>query len=83
MRMRWTALAALVSAAVVFLLHPEQASVLLLKVSLLTSAGWGGYLLDRELFPYARPHARADDWAPQVRRAVIVGSAMLAMALAI
>jgi hypothetical protein len=81
--MRWTAIVALLSAGLVFALHPEQIGVLLMKVSLLAAAGWGGYLLDRELFPYARPHVRSEDWAPQVRRALIVGAAMLAMALAI
>lgn len=71
---------------------PQQLPVSLYKLSLVTLAGVVGYWLDREMFPYARPdkpqlecrdvtalmHIQA---AAMIRRAIIVGCAMLAMGL--
>lgn len=34
---------------------PQQLPVSLYKLSLITSAAWLGYWIDRDLFPYARP----------------------------
>jgi hypothetical protein len=34
----------------------SHAAVSLYKLHLLSLAGWGGYVLDRALFPYSRPH---------------------------
>ena len=39
----------------VALLAPQQLGVILYKACLLTLAGYGGYWLDRWVFPYARP----------------------------
>lgn len=36
---------------------PQQLPVALYKLSLITSAAWAGYWIDRSLFPYARPDA--------------------------
>ena len=36
---------------------PQQLTVSLYKLSLITSAAWVGYWIDRGLFPYARPDA--------------------------
>lgn len=36
---------------------PHQLPVSLYKLSLITSAAWVGYWIDRSLFPYARPDA--------------------------
>ena len=36
-------------------------AVSLYKAHLLSLGGWGGYWLDRALFPYARPHELLDD----------------------
>ncbi|OYZ76063.1 MULTISPECIES: putative holin [unclassified Polaromonas] len=39
-------------------------AVTLYKMHLLSLAGWGGYWLDRALFPYDRPHCYLEDDAP-------------------
>lgn len=36
-------------------------AVTLYKAHLLSLGGWGGYWLDRALFPYARPHEYVED----------------------
>jgi hypothetical protein len=92
----WLLVAVLALAAVWFI-APQQLPVSLYKFSLVAVAGVGGYRLDRSLFPYARPDQlliRADLFvnersspfailaaAAMLRRAVIVGCAMLAMGL--
>lgn len=76
---------------------PQQFPVTLYKLSLVTLAGLVGYWLDRFLFPYARPdHVMQRTFsvggpfvgnreivfsACLIRRAIIVGCAMLAMGL--
>lgn len=42
-------------ALVVALLAPQQLPVSLYKLSLITTATWVAYWIDRGLFPYARP----------------------------
>lgn len=92
----WAIITVLLLVAV-WLLAPQQLPVSLYKLSLLTLAGVVGYWLDRSFFPYARPDqfllSNGDNLATQVyspdtllaaamiRRAIIVGCAMLAMAL--
>lgn len=39
----------------VALIAPHQLGVSVYKLSLITSAAWLGYWIDRSLFPYARP----------------------------
>ncbi len=76
----------------VWLLAPQQLPVSLYKLSLVSLAAVVGYWLDRSLFPYARPDrfmgecydlAIAGHLASvsMIRRAIIVGCAMLAMGL--
>lgn len=70
-------------------LSPQQLPVSLYKLSLITMAAVVGYWIDRSLFPYARP----DDLAispsailqatAMLRRAIIVGAAMLAVSLGV
>jgi len=71
-------------------LSPQQLPVSLYKLSLITMAAVVGYWIDRSLFPYARP----DKFPPIVdnanliavsmlRRAIIVGCAMLAVSLGV
>jgi len=50
----WLAVS-IVLALVVALIAPQQLPVSLYKLSLITSAAWAGYWIDRGLFPYARP----------------------------
>lgn len=78
--------------AAVWALAPQQLSVSVYKLSLVTLAAVVGYWLDRSLFPYARPDDLLDRvvTAPEMasafaaamlRRAVVVAAAMLAMGL--
>lgn len=67
---------------------PQQVPLTLYKLSLVTLAGLVGYWLDRALFPYARPDIYIDKagfkvelLASMLRRAIIIGCAMLAMGL--
>ena len=67
-------------------LAPHQLGVSLYKLSLITMAAWVAYWIDRSLFPYARPDDLAltspiERGAAMLRRAIIVGSAMLAVGL--
>lgn len=50
----WVTLLLLAAIAVT---APQQLPVSLYKLSLITSAAWVGYWIDRSLFPYARPDA--------------------------
>jgi len=54
-RMSGWLLAALLLAALVWLLAPQQLPVSLYKLSLVSMAAVAGYWIDRSLFPYARP----------------------------
>ena len=74
---------------IVWLIAPQQLSVIVYKGVLLMLAGVGGYWFDRSLFPYARPHDHfveghhAIGVGLMLRRAVIVGAAMLSVGLAL
>lgn len=68
------------------LIAPQQLGVSLYKLSLITTAAWLAYWIDRSLFPYARPDdltltAPIERAAAMLRRAIIVGSAMLSASL--
>lgn len=70
-------------------LAPQQLPVSLYKLSLITMAAVVGYWIDRSLFPYARPDNPSLDpydlliAAAMLRRAIIVGAAMLAVSLGV
>ena len=59
-RMSKTTALALLLVACVALIAPQQLGIIVYKVALVTLAGVAGYILDRALFPYARP----DKWLP-------------------
>lgn len=75
--------------ACVWAIAPQQLPVSLYKLSLVSLAAVVGYWLDRSIFPYARP----DEFLPEcvnnahllgvamLRRAIIIGCAMLTMGL--
>jgi len=71
---------------VIYLVAPQQLPVSLYKLSLITMGAVAGYWIDRSLFPYSRPdqvklveaHASA-----MLRRAIIVGAAMVAVSLGV
>lgn len=48
-------------------------AVTLYKMHLLSLAGWGGYWLDRALFPYDRPHCYLEGDAPGALKSVCEG----------
>jgi hypothetical protein len=54
-RMALWLVVSIVLAVVVALLAPQQLPVSLYKLSLITTAAWMAYWIDRGLFPYARP----------------------------
>lgn len=90
---------------IIAVLAPQQLPVSLYKLSLITSAAWLAYWIDRALFPYGRPDDFLKPWLlppiateppPELpltkeqvlafvgcmlRRAIIIGAAMLAVAL--
>lgn len=82
-------IATIVLTVLVGILAPHQVLVSLYKLSLLATAGVGGYWLDRALFPYARPDRCLDLMrdrgiifaAAMLRRALIVAAAMIAVGL--
>ena len=80
-------LVTLVLLAAIAVLSPQQLPVSLYKLSLITMAAVVGYWIDRSLFPYARPDslslATSLQAASMLRRAIIVGCAMLAVSLGV
>lgn len=73
----------------IYFLAPQQLPVSLYKLSLITTAAVVGYWIDRSLFPYARPDNPSIQpydmiiAAAMLRRAIIVGCAMLAVSLGV
>lgn len=68
-------------------LAPQQVSVVMSKVLLLTLAAWLAYWLDRSAFPYARPHEYFTDGHYMIgamlmlRRALVMLGAMIVIGL--
>jgi len=92
------ALAAVCTVTLIALAYTVQAlapgslvAVSLYKAHLMALGGWGGYWIDRALFPYARPDSfllgQATDRtaacfvAAQVRRAVVVAACLVCVGL--
>lgn len=67
----------------VVFMAPQKVGLLLWGLCKLGAYGYGGYWLDRWLFPYARPHSLTgtDALAAQARRALIVSAAVIAGAI--
>ena len=92
-RMLWCAIYALVLLLTVAWIAPQQVPIIVYKLNLILLASAAGYWLDRWAFPYARPdrfltpdgevkvnHKRVFG-AALIRRAIIMGSAMLAVGM--
>lgn len=92
-RMFWCILLAALLLAMVWAVAPEQGPVILYKQAIVLLAAFCGYWIDRWAFPYARPdrfltvagdarsgHRRVFA-AAGLRRAIIMGSTMLAVGL--
>lgn len=56
-RMAGWLLVSLILTVAIAVTAPQQLPVSLYKLSLITSAAWVAYWIDRSLFPYARPDA--------------------------
>lgn len=69
--------------ALVAVVSPANLAVVGYKLSLVALGGALGYLLDRSLFPYARPHAASEGAVGlvMIRRAIIVAAAMVGMTM--
>lgn len=69
----------------VYLTAPAQLQVLIFKVAQVSLCGWLGYWFDRGIAPYARPDSgrltSQERAAAGMRRAIIIGCAMLAGSL--
>jgi hypothetical protein len=79
-------LPAIILLVVIYLISPVQLPVIILKGALITLGGFLGYRIDRAIFPYARPDKMRDNIDQRnamIRRAIIVGSTILAFALAV
>jgi hypothetical protein len=79
-------LVTLVLLIIIYLLAPQQLPVSLYKLSLITMAAVAGYWIDRSLFPYSRPDQLKTceaHGAAMLRRAIIVGAAMIAASLGV
>jgi len=50
----WLAIS-LALTGIIFVVAPHQLETTVYKLSLITTAAWLGYWIDRSLFPYARP----------------------------
>jgi hypothetical protein len=88
--MFWCAVFAALLFALVWVLSPQQAPIIAYKLALIHLAAFAAYWIDRWTFPYARPDRPAigaKDFSPlqyaaaQIRRAIIVAAAMLAVGL--
>ena len=85
-RMKEMALIAAGTLLAMALVFPHQVGVVLSKVNLLSLAAIGGYWIDRTAAkPERRPHLLVgmDRSVAEMRRALIIAAAMLAMALAL
>ena len=94
-RLFWWQIATVLLLAVIGFMHPQQLPVSLYKLTLITMAGVVGYWLDRSIFPYARPDSfigrqdrrivfDGDGFVfalAMLRRAILIGCAMLAIGM--
>lgn len=73
---------------IIFIVAPHQLETTVYKLSLITTAAWLGYWIDRSLFPYARPDKIYDDTfnanemnLAAMRRAIIIAACVIGAAL--
>lgn len=63
----------------------DVVAVTLYKAHLMALGGWGGYWLDRALFPYERPHTQqgspGEFDAANLRRAIVVAACLVCVGL--
>lgn len=83
LRLKGTALFALATTVLIALLFPQQLGVLLFKANVLAMAAVGAYILDVNLFPYARPTAENPHPFWMFRRVGMIVGVMVAASLAL
>lgn len=77
------------AAALIYQVSPVQLPVVAYKALLVTTGANVGYLVDRTLFPYGRPHTFASDDQrylfafAMMRRAIIVAAVVIGFAVAL
>lgn len=76
---------ALITTAIVAVLHPQQLGVLVWSLSKLSIGAYLGYWIDRTIFYYARPDVVPDDQAPMawLRRAIVMSAVVIALGLGV
>lgn len=98
-RMKYAILTTFVLLFLELYLFPAQAGVILTKLQLVVLAAVIGYMIDREVFYYGRPHLYATPCGEEsalqaearvrcfymcmIRRAIVMGSVILALCLAL
>lgn len=82
-RLKYTFAVLVITTGIIGWVYPQQLGVLLNKLNALALGAVAGYLLDRGIFPYARPGEAEKDDAWMMRRAIIVAASILGVALAL
>ena len=82
-RMRWIWIVLAASTALLVWQYPEQAGVLLSKLNRIALGAALGVMLDRAIFPYARPNDVEPAPAWMYRRVALMVGGMMAAALAL
>jgi hypothetical protein len=82
-RMRWIWIVLAASTAVLVWQYPEQAGVLASKINRIALGAAVGVMLDRAIFPYARPNEGTAVAAWMYRRVALMVGGMMAAALAL
>ncbi len=80
-RMWQWAILSLCTSVAIFVAYPHQLGVVLFKLNLLSVAAWLGYWIDRAAF--RNRITPASSTGEQLRRAVVIGTTMLAMSIAL
>lgn len=82
-RMRWIWAVLAASTALLVWQYPEQAGVLVSKLNRIALGAALGVMLDRAVFPYARPNEVRPAPAWMYRRVALMVGGMMAAALAL
>ena len=85
-RMSGWLLIALCLVGLMVFLKPENLSIAIYKLTLVSMSAVTGYWIDRSLFPYARPNDASlteavERASAMLRRALIIGAVMLSVGL--
>lgn len=82
-------IAALIQGCIVGWVYPHQLGVLIWALTKLSAGGYLGYLLDRNIFYYARPGDFIDEKKPirhcayMLRRAIIMAAVIISLGLGV